>query len=263
MHRLYDDGSWILVPEQRIVDAYKLGKEIPTYHVSVHSILFVSTPLLNSTPQANYYNYKLIPSCRLNKHPITRIQDSGPTIFEYPFSDFPILKSHVHPRYIIYNVGRHLAETIAFLHYRDLLSANREADLIVTDILLIYMKWIQPPPKTFTKDLPPLPNLSNDDDNNSMKTRNSTRTQLHRIDQVGLIHQHARQRQIEDSPTRTRKRRRKDNEGDYIDCETLRLQCDNSTPERAQKRRRVWVSNWVNNAYKPSLEEMAHLVRCE
>ena len=46
MHRLYDNGSWILIPEKRMVDAYKLGEEMPTFDVSVHSILFFST-LLN------------------------------------------------------------------------------------------------------------------------------------------------------------------------------------------------------------------------
>ena len=61
--------------------------------------------------------------------------------YSYPFSDFPTIVSHVHPRFVIYHAGRSLVgRQYTFLDARpDLLSA-------VERIISIYKSWTRPIP---------------------------------------------------------------------------------------------------------------------
>ncbi|KAH0584425.1 hypothetical protein H2248_009966 [Termitomyces sp. 'cryptogamus'] len=88
MHRMFDRGRWLLIPEQRVVDIFKekLTKPIQEY---------VTEPT---------YRYRLIASKEMIHFPIFRLNDLVPAdppqmldleagiveTFVYPFHNFPL-----------------------------------------------------------------------------------------------------------------------------------------------------------------------------
>ena len=75
-----------------------------------------------------------------------------PTVYEYPYSTFPKLKSHLHPKFSIFDAGRKLDA----LFFQE--NSNPAIDKLFGDypnsikILHLYRAWIAPIPDSALKD---------------------------------------------------------------------------------------------------------------
>ncbi|KAG5652685.1 hypothetical protein H0H81_004122 [Sphagnurus paluster] len=99
LHGLYDKGWWFLLPERHVLEEFAEPKD------PVHKILDV-----REIPRV--FNYTFVASTYMRNFPLRRISVAGPELdhtklehHTYPFTTLPVIKSHVHPRFIIFHIG--------------------------------------------------------------------------------------------------------------------------------------------------------------
>ncbi|KAF8151610.1 hypothetical protein B0H34DRAFT_810645 [Crassisporium funariophilum] len=102
LHRMFNNGMWMLLPEERIIDAYLNRHKRPDQE-------------FEELVKEETYKYTFVPGRKMTafvmsryKEPMQCTQQAGPNdflLYRYPFDDFPIITSHVHPRYVICNIG--------------------------------------------------------------------------------------------------------------------------------------------------------------
>ncbi|PPQ66943.1 hypothetical protein CVT24_008540 [Panaeolus cyanescens] len=119
LHKLFRKGGWILLPTVEIVNMY-LKEPISSMPLkppsSVASSVQFSIPKARgSLPdlQDEFYTYELypIPCKEMRATTIHRHGDDGSVeSYPYPFVNFPKIKSHIHPRYVILAASRGLGQ---------------------------------------------------------------------------------------------------------------------------------------------------------
>ncbi|PPQ72837.1 hypothetical protein CVT24_012883 [Panaeolus cyanescens] len=98
MYSLYRSKNWVLLPRKEDVlsfyDEWIMARQRETF----------------ADLEADTYIYTFLPLQNMDDIYITRQENDGSVaIHEFPFEDFPVIKSHIHPRFAIL----HLGETIS------------------------------------------------------------------------------------------------------------------------------------------------------
>ena len=98
--------------------------------------------------------------------------------YHFPFDTFPLLQSHLHPKFVIFDAGRKLA-TLRGDSLQDLYTEFPS----LRDILPLYRGWILPPPPEHLHDptytplaIPEDDDISSDDDDSKDEDYDDTRT---------------------------------------------------------------------------------------
>ncbi|KAF8900751.1 hypothetical protein CPB84DRAFT_1847196 [Gymnopilus junonius] len=136
LHRSFHRGFWILMPEDiRFLDIYE-NHTIRGLH---------GNNFWSYCRQAGPYKYRLLASSYLSSETLTHhfmhnAQTGGNTRmqYEYPFHNFPVLTSHVHPRFAICHAGHVLSK-----RWPDFMSPHlgTRAQRTIMVILRIYKLW--------------------------------------------------------------------------------------------------------------------------
>ncbi|KII86428.1 hypothetical protein PLICRDRAFT_290384 [Plicaturopsis crispa FD-325 SS-3] len=149
--RLFDDGDYILIPTTEILGVYGANRSIPV------GADFPNVP-------NGLFEYTLMPRPSLQEVTIHRPSALRNTIaHNYPFEKLGTLKSHLHPRFVIWNLGHQIDQ--ALLPFREALRHLEAVNAFDTpgkyellsrllDAHQIYEKWSEErvPPR-------PRPNL--------------------------------------------------------------------------------------------------------
>lgn len=141
IHRLFDNHSWLLIPEEAIVQIYHNTLTFDKGKWITNRALFPDIP---DRDKPEYFEYKLVPTLQMDEIALHRQADpSGrrPTsndfaTYVYPFSNLPLLRSHIHPKYVILEMGRKLKVSYPTLN------SLVESYPILTRILNIYTAWV-------------------------------------------------------------------------------------------------------------------------
>ena len=170
-----------------------------------------------------------------------------------PFTTFPIINSHIHPRYVIYNTARLLQESVTVAKLSFALQREPILQQCVIGILDIYQKWTRlQPPDSFYSVSPP--SILSDG-----SSENQTRT--HRLDQERLKRRLKRNR-VNQSPTPASngKRQRqgdKNQDSNWLDCDTLRGLEPYATPSQKYLQKAELVRKWLDGIEIPDAHVIA------
>ncbi|EKM76556.1 hypothetical protein AGABI1DRAFT_108650 [Agaricus bisporus var. burnettii JB137-S8] len=100
-HLYHDNGAWGLLPERSIIDQY-------------NEKLVLGRSNFPEIQAEGGFEYRLIPlDGSMESYPILRQNDHAPplnkdqyTLHFYPFNTLPLFRSHLHPKFAIYELGR-------------------------------------------------------------------------------------------------------------------------------------------------------------
>ncbi|GLB35619.1 hypothetical protein LshimejAT787_0211840 [Lyophyllum shimeji] len=138
---LYDKQRWLLFPETRIIDEYHAAKDkgrenFPKIDETVYRYRLVAHP-----------DMRLVPIHRQASPPPTAPEPPSQTDFTYfphPYHNFPIIASHLHPRFVICDAGRKLRMGLLLFPYmRQHPSLESEIEKMVE----IYNAWTDIDPR--------------------------------------------------------------------------------------------------------------------
>ncbi|KAF8900756.1 hypothetical protein CPB84DRAFT_1778829 [Gymnopilus junonius] len=141
LHRSFHHRLWVLIPEDSILRTYRKHKKRGPADNNFADLI-----------PAGPYRYKFIVSRYLKGTSIKRwpesnevlegtAEDASPEQFEYPFTNFPTIVSHVHPRFVIYHAG------YAFKKYvYDYFVSREDLRSSIENIFSIYRTWTKPIP---------------------------------------------------------------------------------------------------------------------
>ncbi|KAF9485089.1 hypothetical protein BDN70DRAFT_707974 [Pholiota conissans] len=137
LHRLFDQGKWMLIPDRKVIQRYYDALEHPRFP-------FIA---------AKRFSYRFIPHSDLVKFPIFQQEGINVQILSYPYGNLTIT-SHLQPRFAIIDAGRKLASQEHKFFASD---PNLLEDL--DKISTIYMAWTSKPAQSVirnkrSKDLP-------------------------------------------------------------------------------------------------------------
>ncbi|KAF7424617.1 hypothetical protein PC9H_009925 [Pleurotus ostreatus] len=160
-HISHDALRWGLLPSDDIV---------AQYHDSltrVHSEFYAERTNFPNIPDGNF-SYRFLPLRDMELVPIIRLRMPTPgnslgpsdTVTHYfPFDTMPILTSHIHPKFAIFELGRQIA---AFPMDVKIKLINTTP--ILCSILDIFRAWSESPPAGFLADTAFNPHPDDDDD---------------------------------------------------------------------------------------------------
>ncbi|KAH9077105.1 hypothetical protein EDB83DRAFT_2311708 [Lactarius deliciosus] len=169
-HKTFNANEWLLLPETRIIDAYYDGIDTHKFPIFEDEV----------------YEYTLLAHQSMQKIPIRRQNSTLPsdlptpteppaenfTYYHYPYHDFPTIKSHVHPRFVICDSGPKL-----YGHWFEWKKEHeaREYDIgKVSDIWYSWTKDRAAPTGGSTK-------TTSDGGNPDIKVNSSQKTTSHRV----------------------------------------------------------------------------------
>ncbi|KAF8870407.1 hypothetical protein CPB84DRAFT_1855579 [Gymnopilus junonius] len=137
LHYAFDRGYWLLIPSPTILREFENHKQRGPKNNNFMNICKDQGP----------FEYNLVPMKKMMSIPIHRQVDSPNrpviprekhfTYHHFPFHSFPTIKSHVHPRYVIFNAGQKMANRL----YYELTFRNE-----LKSVKAIYDAWIEPAP---------------------------------------------------------------------------------------------------------------------
>ncbi|KAH9010576.1 hypothetical protein EDB84DRAFT_1098980 [Lactarius hengduanensis] len=155
LHRAFDMGLWILLPETWIIERYYDAKDD-------HRMF----PDIN----AKLYQYTLIPHEKMDG-----VQIGRDILHDYPYRDFPILRSHVHPRFIICNSGSKFNGDLSWLVDPGARGINEENAAAMIKVAAIWQSWMKAVPTAeFLENAPK-------DGNRDVEDNDTQRTTPHRV----------------------------------------------------------------------------------
>ncbi|KAF8889462.1 hypothetical protein CPB84DRAFT_1749334 [Gymnopilus junonius] len=137
LHYLLEKGAWILLTEDYIIKTY----------------------LPNGALGGETFKYRLIPSVCCGALPLERVvrqvEPQEPITpadihhYFYPYADFPLLESHVHPRFVIASIGVRIHSIDRLLNFKKNGSLNAETIDTIVGCLAIFRMWreLQIPPR--------------------------------------------------------------------------------------------------------------------
>lgn len=90
-----------------------------------------------------------LPILRQDVIPDGNLSPEHGSIHVYPFNSLPLLKSHIHPKYVIFDTGSKLAES-----EQDVIQELEDVfpTLHFSSIMALYSAWIRSPPAKSKKD---------------------------------------------------------------------------------------------------------------
>ncbi|KAF8870406.1 hypothetical protein CPB84DRAFT_1802213 [Gymnopilus junonius] len=140
-HRSFHHRLWVLIPEDSILRTYRKHKKCGPADNDFADLI-----------PPGPYRYKFVVSRYLKGTSINRwpkstevfedtAKDTSIKQFEYPFTNFPTIVSHVHPRFVIYHAG------FAFKKYvYDYYVSREDLRNPIQNIFSIYRTWTKPIP---------------------------------------------------------------------------------------------------------------------
>ncbi|KII86397.1 hypothetical protein PLICRDRAFT_125911 [Plicaturopsis crispa FD-325 SS-3] len=134
-HLKYDAAKWLLIPEARHVEAFYSDSE-------------GGVPLRERFPKIKngLFTYTVLALSDMADDDIVRDTAQGPVRYRWPYAGLKI-RSHVHPRFVVYNAGKKLSEDTAmrFMDATHNLYAPGPALLEIQQLLekmvIIYKAW--------------------------------------------------------------------------------------------------------------------------
>ncbi|KAF9037578.1 hypothetical protein BJ165DRAFT_1501878 [Panaeolus papilionaceus] len=170
MRQLYVHKKWILLPEKNIVMQYFDKMDFPltrrkVRHVEGDSFQYIFVPIQDM--QNIYVTRQLMPQ-----------ENSCYTIHEYPFQDFPLLTSHIHPKYAILQAGSVLRSGLDVRNKSSLMERFPWLD----EVEQLYLTWTGVMPREAMDD--PIYNSRIPIDQNPSSCPDSDGTPLHRIQPI-------------------------------------------------------------------------------
>ena len=253
-HKLFDSNRWLLLPETSIIKTYYNAKNKKFPDIDVRTVLyFISCYYLTLRQQPSYKytlvahpDMRLVPIHRQNSPPTD--EDAPPqdfTFYPHPYHDFPVIVSHVHPRFVVCNTGAKLIGSTEWP--QDVMEAS---DVIM--VINIWKRWSrvvnrsQPDAQAFLKN--PYNGGSDFGDDNSEHTTSHRRElrKRKRPEQQG-------------SPTPARKsskQQRPSDDGAWLDDETLHefdQQTSMHVGEMRSKQR--LILDWLNGVSTTGVKE--------
>jgi hypothetical protein len=234
---------WILLPEEHIIDAYLSRRDRPD-------------PSFKKSFPERTYNYTFIPARDLHAFEIRRCNEvmectqiAGPDTFSsyyHPFDDFPTITSHIHPHFVICNIGLKMSNTSNVLAFLVANAIGAKNETVIEKAIKVFRKWTEdiPVDSGFYHDH--LPTGRDGDDNNSTCTKEG------RMDTRAFcqsLHKRAPPTSPSNKSSHSRKRARagpEDSNVTWLDDETLRMLDEDASPKKRWKRKRESVSAWVS-----------------
>lgn len=136
--KAFDSGKWLL-PETTIIDTYYNALHTPCFpHIgdNVYKYTLIAHPDMESIPIHRQADPPPVPSLKL------RAADF--TYYAHSYHNFPVINSHVHPRFIICNSGSKLT---------DLLTWTRDYGALARDDMMkvqaIWLAWKEAKPTEY------------------------------------------------------------------------------------------------------------------
>jgi hypothetical protein len=219
--------------------------------------------LMHSNQRTNNvcYKYTLIASPETDGYPLHRLpfpaqhgESQEAVNFSYPFADFPVLQSHVHPCFAICHAGPNLALLAQYLSSTSPDLYNR-----LSKVSFTYLRWTTTRPSVEFLNNPRLPtdrdDRTGDDETHSYRADDASNRRSARL-------QNKNDRQGSPSAGRGgKKRQRADNQRDchgdtrHEDSRGLRaLKAENCHPH-TYKRKREFVRDWVSSVIGQTFAE--------
>ncbi|PPR01854.1 hypothetical protein CVT24_001742 [Panaeolus cyanescens] len=140
LHELYKDRKWALVPEESDVRQF-LHKsfDLPLWREDFRDI------------QGETFKYTFTPIQDMEDIYLARQSTDNSqevTIHEYPFETFPVLTSHVHPKYVILHLGVILCSGLERSARRRILEKYPWLELVES----LYLRWVAYLPEDADQD---------------------------------------------------------------------------------------------------------------
>ena len=254
-HRLFDLNHWLLVPEASIINAYydarNKRRNFPI--IEVRTTLLPIHCLTNRLQQRPSYKYTVVAHPNMLHVPIHR-QNSLPTdeneppvdytFYPHPYHNFPVIVSHVHPRFVICNTGAKL-----------LGPTDWPVDLLNLDMLKIqgiWKAWSQLVDRSKPDGQAFVNNPYNGDPD--FGDNDSLRTSSHR--------QELRKRkgpEQQGSPTpasKSSKKQRPADDGTWLDDDTLHeFDQQTSTHAGGMRSKKQLILDWLNGVSTTEVKE--------
>ncbi|KAL0957225.1 hypothetical protein HGRIS_001039 [Hohenbuehelia grisea] len=166
LHGILDVSGWGLLPPDDVVNQYheRLTK--------VHSYYFADRFKRPNIPN-NHFSYRFLPLRDMEPVSITR-QIRIPTVIGpplrptdfivhvFPFDDIPVLKSHIHPKFAIFQLGRQISGLAA-----DKKASLLNANPILCSVLDLHKAWSESLPAGADEDSEFNQPLDDSDDDDS------------------------------------------------------------------------------------------------
>ncbi|PPR01853.1 hypothetical protein CVT24_001741 [Panaeolus cyanescens] len=173
LHELYKNRKWALVPEESVVRQYLYKSfDLPLWRNDFRDI------------QGETFKYTFQPIQDMEDIYVARQSTDDPqevAVHEYPFETFPVLTSHVHPKYVILHLGDILCSGLERSARRRILEKYPWLALVES----LYLRWVAYLPEDADQDPTYVPHHPQDDAQSlsslSISTNASFRTPLRRI----------------------------------------------------------------------------------
>ncbi|KAF9037579.1 hypothetical protein BJ165DRAFT_1597304 [Panaeolus papilionaceus] len=118
MHQLYQEMKWILLPEKDVVLRF--------FHEDRFPLKRPEFPEVEASPESEVFRYIFVPVRDMEDICITRQSmdenDKRLIIHKYPFDNFPIITSHIHPKYAILQAGKAIRRGLGWQDKKSLIS---------------------------------------------------------------------------------------------------------------------------------------------
>ena len=153
----------------------------------------------------------------------------------YPFTGFPTITSHVHPRFVLYNTGSKLSGARSVAYGR----ANPQLLPTFRDVIAIYKAWTSSriPEDFYSEDLPPNTRLEDAYLDNKTSPRRIPFGKKRSAPQA------------QGTPTRKSKRAKTGGGKDcgWLDDATLTELDHDRSPKKAWEEKVAWIQAWVRS----------------
>lgn len=229
LHRLFDSGDWLLLPETSIIDRY-------------HEAVFSKCPLIDE-PVYRYIlvahpDMLLVPIHRQHSPPIQGKPPVDFTLHSHPYPEFPTIVSHVHPRFVLCNAGAKVVEDF------EVWAKQGVPESVIRKVACIWTAWTK---EVGRKRIEERAFLNRRHDNPDADDNNSERTANHRVASSALKRKLPEHQGSPTPAQKGSKRQKLADGGGWLDDETLR-EFDQQASMHVEERRskKQLVLNWLN-----------------
>ncbi|KII94190.1 hypothetical protein PLICRDRAFT_50173 [Plicaturopsis crispa FD-325 SS-3] len=139
LHRLFNSNDWFLFPSEDVIRFYLKDRKMP---------IGTDFPLVPN----GLFEYTLIAKTTMEQRTILRAQRGAAAsdqaiVHKYPFQTLGVLKSHIHPRFAIWNAGKKLS--MGLFHFNQatsrLYADDEHRRLLSYELVLLvsvlYKRW--------------------------------------------------------------------------------------------------------------------------
>ncbi|KII86408.1 hypothetical protein PLICRDRAFT_289520 [Plicaturopsis crispa FD-325 SS-3] len=143
----FDTGEWVLLPTMQQLNIYwasgsmPIGRDFPDIPNGIFEYKLLARHCMKDYPIRRFP----LPESAENASPLPQAH----SLHEYPYRELGVLRSHVHPRFVIWNLGRkvqaHLGDFIRGAKDIHPVDWNMRLDLshIIAHSGMLYTKWTE------------------------------------------------------------------------------------------------------------------------